>query len=305
MNLLPLIFAFILIFSLLTTGLLRQEIRSAISTKSIESFYTLSRDILNKQWQKQHNKITNVRNDSTATEKKPTPSATKKPKKHSSLRTGFPPKEMMKSNLLPLLQLQTNPQDHPLYEVNANLLRLLYEENLFKQTTQTEVEYAILNALIKSYYLNKEAQTLCEFVLETEELKKIYYKMLRGTNQYEIKTGKGIPPLEDFFCLASNKPAIYFTFASPPLLEALLGKKGALTILEREKQSAEKKPMSAQDQLSDLDPAIKSFILELGSYISFSQENAKITTHGKRDETTGLAVKKKLIYTTAQKSTEP
>jgi hypothetical protein len=123
--------------------------------------------------------------------------------------------------------------------------------------------------------------------------------MLKGTNQYNVQTQRGIAPLEDFFIL-DKKASIHFSFSSFPLLQAIFGKKTALKILSEEKKKYEtggKKASLTQEELTALlsnDPTHSSLVLELGEHIDFSQKYTKRLNLGKKDKARGLAVKKKI-----------
>ncbi|HEY2811591.1 MAG TPA: hypothetical protein VGJ00_09420 [Rhabdochlamydiaceae bacterium] len=297
MNILPTVLAFLLLFSFLTWGFIHQEIHSALSERSIHSLYKTTRVVMNRAASKQYEKAKKIPKPATGST---TPSLDKAPKNFRSKREHFPSKESGKCNLLPLFELQTNPQDHPLYEIAAQLLRTLYGNSLFKHVKSEGIEYLLLDGMIKTHRVKKGTQELCDLYPEALDLKPIFYKMLKGTNQYHLEKNLGILPLEDFFAI-DKAPAIHFAFASVPLLDAMVGKKHALKILAEEKkkfQETGKNQSLTQDELISIladNPKTASLILELGSHLSFSAN--PLPTHSiiGQDTSTGLTIKKQIL----------
>jgi hypothetical protein len=300
MNILPIVFAFLIIFSFLTFGFIQDHAHAILSEKSFKSFYDTSRIASNAVAQKLYKRIKSPPPLPNPSEK---PAASTKPvtarKKQQSLREVFPPLDNSKLNLMPLFALQTEPKNHPLYEICASLLHVLYEESLFKQTKQEGLEYDLLNAMIKTYRTKGNIKTLSDLYPDAPHLKPIFYKMLKGTNQYNAASKSGIAPMEDFFIL-DKTPAIHFACASRFLLEALFGEKIALKILAEEKKKYEttgKKASLTQEDLTGLlanDPLRASLVLELGQHIDFSVKNPKRVQLSQKDKTSGLVVKKPL-----------
>jgi hypothetical protein len=302
MNILPMVFAFILIFSFLTLGFIREHKDCVVSEMSINSFRKTSRVVQNAVIKKQYDKIKIaplVSDPSKSVAPISKAAASKPSRAYHSRREFFPPLETSKFSLNTLLELQTDPKKHPLYEICAEFLRLLYNDTLFKQSGHNRVEYALLNDMIKKYHNKKEVKTFMDLYPDSPELQHIFYKMLMGTNQYDVQLKRGIPRLEDFFTLEKTA-AIHFSFASTSLLEAILSKKIAFKILAQEKLNYEntgKNSSLTQDELTALlsnDLKQNSRILELGSDIDFSQNFPKRTLLGGQDKTNGLIVRKKL-----------
>ena len=142
-------------------------------------------------------------------------------KNYSSMRSYFPPLENSKFNLRPLIKEQGTLKLHPLYEPLANLVRVLYEGKLFKKSEG--VEYKLLDEVLKKAQKFPETQNLAELYPEDPALRKIFYKMLKGTNQYSRE--KGIAPLGNFLFLGKEEKALFLSFSSPEILEALFEKK--------------------------------------------------------------------------------
>jgi hypothetical protein len=300
MNVLPVVIAFLILFSLFTLSSIRQELRSTFSESSIHSFYKTERVLLNSMANRDYKKAKSAPVPSSSQQISDPKSNTEKPtRKYHSKRKFTPPMENSKLNLLALLELQTDPKNHPLYEIAADFFRLLYEDSLFKQIKREGLEYEMLNALLKAYAANKKCQELHDLYPADPELRSIFYRMLKGTNHYDMENRKGIPPLEDFFSLEKT-PAIHFAFASPFLLEALLGKKNTAKILTQEEknyQTTGKNASLSQDELTALlasDPIHNMLVSELGENISFSQKFSKRRIISGQDRTSQLVIRKKI-----------
>lgn len=292
MNILPVVFAFIFIFAFVTLGFIQNQKNAHLAEKCFKSYHSLSRLSSNAVAKKLYDRV-KTPPPTEKTEKPATPK-TRKAQRHST-REYFPPVDYSKFNLLPLLELKTDPQRHPLYEICAGLLHMLYGETLLKEG----VEYDLLKGMLKAYQTKGDIKALSDLYPDTPQLRQIYYKMLKGTNQYNIETHRGIPPLEDFLLL-DKSPSIRFSFASAPLLHAIFGKKIASKILDEEKKKREegKNKSLTKEEVTTLlsgDTTCSSLILELGDQIDFSQKPLKRTTLGKRDKASGLVVKKKII----------
>lgn len=286
MNILPLILAFLLVFSALSVGFIRGQRESQVASKCAARFYRTCRGALNRVASKNYRKIKIDAAPKTATTEKK--STTKAPP--PIVRTSLPPLEASKLNLTPLLDLETDPRRHPLYEIAAQLLRLLYDESLLK----AEMEYALLDA----FCAKETVETLVDLYPKEAPLQAIFYKMLKGTHTYRIDKKQGIPPFADFFTLGKQS-AIHFSFASPLLLEAIFGKKRRAQILAEEKKKAQKEGSSSltQEELTALltgDPASSALVTELGTQLSFSLKREKRTEVFAQDNQTDLIVSKPL-----------
>jgi hypothetical protein len=150
------------------------------------------------------------------------------------------PPDFSKLNLAPLFSNQTQDQ---LYEIAASLLRQLYTGSLVKnQPHYKDFEYRILDLLIGEGRKEKKLLSFEKIYPEDRNLRKIYFKMVKGTQNYRLDPQEGYPPLNHFFLLQmeGNKKPIHFCFASTPLLKALFGAETTKTILEQEKAKQEK-----------------------------------------------------------------
>ena len=153
--------------------------------------------------------------------------------------------------------------------------------------------------MLKTYRTKSNIKTLSDLYPDAPHLKSIFYKMLKGTNQYQVASKRGIAPMEDFFIL-DKTPAIHFHNASPSLLEVLFGEKMALKILSEEKKKYEtkgKKISLTKEELTTLlanDPVRTSLILELDQHLDFSVKNPKRILLSQKDKASVLVVKKEI-----------
>lgn len=124
------------------------------------------------------------------------------------------PFDNSKFNIAPLIKHEGDFKLHPLFEPLAEMVRLLYRNNLFERKPRLEkVEYRLLDALIMQARKYPEREDLAEVFPDDPVLRNIYYKMLKGTNQYSET--EGIPPLGDFVAIQNDANAISIYFASP------------------------------------------------------------------------------------------
>jgi hypothetical protein len=287
MNILPFIFAFLFVFSFFAFNFLKEKKSFVLTETVLDSHNRVESNLQNKIVSKAYAKLT--------AEPKPTnPTAKQTPKSFVSYRTLFPPMETSKFNLTPLIKDTTEFKLHPLYEPLANLFRVLYGKTLYKTEN---IEYRILDALLTKARKNPELENIADIDLDDPTIKNIFYKMLKGTNQYEV--GKeGIPPLEDFLAIGEENTAISFSFASAALLEALFGEKiTAHIFLEEEKKRKElnKYYYFSKEELQALatkNPAQFSNFSSIEPYINYSKKVKSRKEKGGKDDKTGLAIKK-------------
>ncbi len=142
--------------------------------------------------------------------------------------------EGAKFNLAALFKKKELSSD-PLYHTAARFLKLLYEGNPLISSS-AHFEYQILDELI-AIGKEKEIDSFNDLIVENSVHRDVIFRMLKGTQEYEIGTDIGYPPLEHFFTLDSKrqKKALYFSFASNYLLTAVFGEKIATEINDLEK----------------------------------------------------------------------
>ncbi len=222
MNLLPMIFAFMVIFGVLALTFIRETKSFHILESSFEGQHRTERRVNNTIVSKAYRKI---KSEGTIPSQKQ-PSLPTKKGVFESRRQFFPPFENSKFNLSKLFESDEDLRRHPLYEPMATLLRLLYEKPLFSKLSRPGIEYQILDALLnKAKTLKSQGadpvpgqakitEDLSELGPDDPALRPIYYKLLKGTNQYSEKGG--YPPLGDYFCIEQGKAADLIEFCVSP-----------------------------------------------------------------------------------------
>ena len=182
-----------------------------------------------------------------------------------------------------------SPRNHPFYDIIIRLLCLLYPTIL----PDSQAACTLLDALLdKAKILNEP--TLNELMPEDPILQEDYYKMIQGTNQYDIKQKKGIPPLSDFLMIHKNKVCCYLCSAHFFVLQAMFGEEFAHTIIAGEKKKWESGKTKLFNR-QELESLIKQYPIETTFYETIkkytrAQLNQKKTVSRKTQN--GMSFKK-------------
>lgn len=221
-----------------------------------------------------------------------------KRKNYHSNRDLSPPLDGSKLKLVPLLKHIGSQKEHPLYHLLAQFLSLLYQERLFSKFSSIQkVEYQITDFLLEQKDSLKKEEDLTSIMPKNPELAEIYYRMLRGTSHYS--PSEGFPPLLDYLSMQEQALPISLPLASPPLLEALFGKKIKNKILSEEEKrwkEGEKKIYISKDQVREWlskDSRRPFFFSEIEAYLDTSARLTKKEALIGQDSKTGLVVRKK------------
>lgn len=300
MNILPMVISLLLIFAFTASTLLQEGIATQWEERAHRGFMKAERKLRN-QWE---------RNLFKEAPKKPAAkglSATISGKGHSSKVFESPREkkisDLTKLNLAPLMTKPSPSYSGHLYEVAAELIRLLYGEKLFfKKAAQEHLEYQLLDTIIEKGIQNTSLNSLTELFPEDSSLKFLFYKMLKGTNQYDVKMDLGVPPLGDYFIIdrtITQKP-LYFCFASKKLLDALFTEKVTLLIIEEEKKKWEEdhKHHALSDKELEavlLDETSKQYNMsDFADLLNFTRSAASSKCLTAADTETGIVMRKKL-----------
>lgn len=285
MNVLPLIFTFLVILACTCSVFFREVKSFALIETSLEGYSRTKRVVMNKLVSKAYQKI-----KTQPQVKKETKKSTKRGK-YTSRRSFFPPFENAKFNLAALLKETGNWKLHPLYEVLASLLRTLYGDSLLKEE---KLEYLLIDEMLKKASKLSETPNLFEFYPDDPKLSQLYYKMLKGTNQYSEKGG--IAPLSDFLRFDKDAKAVNLSFAAPEILEALFDQETANEILKKERkewESSNKYYVFSKEDLQTLlmqDPSKSSKLSILDSHLDYAKNFVPRECIGGRDLYTGIGV---------------
>ena len=281
MNVLPFIFAIFAIFTFLSNSLLKDIKETEIVINGLENFYQLQQKHFNGAAGLSYKSLTTQKQRNSP--KPPIKRTTeyKSPRFSQSLKGS-------QLNLYPLVQEQ-EPRNHPFYDIIIRLLCLLYPTIL----PDSQAACTLLDALLdKAKILNEP--TLNELMPEDPILQEDYYKMIQGTNQYDIKQKKGIPPLSDFLMIHKNKVCCYLCSAHFFVLQAMFGEEFAHTIIAGEKKKWESGKTKLFNR-QELESLIKQYPIETTFYETIkkytrAQLNQKKTVSRKTQN--GMSFKK-------------
>jgi len=257
-NVLPLVFSFLIIMALITSTLTR---KTGTAKQESRALFGLLQAEANVRTLQARDKMTALRRTAKRTAASPKPAPEQTQEKPQEAEEGNLEEEPAVSNgryfrdtkcahkgrQLFLGKLIANPEKASLaYEAALKLLRDLYGGKPFwKEARIPDLEVKILNALIEA-----KEKSFYDLVSKKEGLGEIFYKILKGTNTYDAAAHEGIPPLLDYFDLEeSGSQFVYFHTASRSVLEAFLG--SDLTSLIEKEERAKGKPLS-QDELRPL-----------------------------------------------------
>ncbi|MDR2540152.1 MAG: hypothetical protein LBC45_06215 [Chlamydiales bacterium] len=251
MNVLPFIFAIFAIFAFLSNSLLKNIKETGILIHGIENFYQLQQKHLNGVAGLSYRSLTEQKNVPKVPVKRRT--EYKSPRLSQALKGS-------QLNLYPLIQEQ-NPQNHPFYAITTRLLCLIYPTVL----PDNQAACALLDALLaKAKTLNEPI--LSELMPEDPLLQKSYYKLILGTNQYDIEQKKGIPPLSDFFMIHKSGACCYLCSAHFFVLQAIFGEEFTHTIIAGEKKKWEDRGKTKLFNKQELQSLIKQYPEETALY---------------------------------------
>ncbi|VHO05032.1 hypothetical protein [Candidatus Rhabdochlamydia sp. T3358] len=254
MNVLPFIFAIFAIFTFLSNSLLKDTKETGVVINGIENFYQLQQKHFNGAAGLSYRSLTTQKQGSTPKPKPPV-------KRHTEYKSPRLSQALKGSqlNLYPLAQEQ-EPRNHPFYTITARLLCLLYPTIL----PDNQAACTLLDALIaKAKTLNEP--TLNELMPEDPLLQENYYKMIQGTNQYDIKQKKGIPPLADFLMIHKKGACCYLCSAHFFVLQAMFGEEFTYAIIAGEKKKWERGKTKLFNR-QELESLIKQYPIETAFY---------------------------------------
>lgn len=230
----------------------------------------------------------------------PTPQAAAKDKipkiltDYKSHRKKRIPSQYSKLNIADLLSNESSSK--LLQKTVSVLLKNLYGNTRFiKESGVEHFEEALVKEMIKVGKKNKVLSDLQELTPESEPLKTLYYKILKGSGDYDLEKRQGYPPLSDFlFIDGKERKPIYFHFASYPLLEALLGEDLAGEILEKE----ETKSKADGGRRTLTEEAFKALLvssrgfktnaLEIEDLLTFAKKKIPLESLSHKDKETGV-----------------
>ncbi|HEY5259916.1 MAG TPA: hypothetical protein VIJ46_04640 [Rhabdochlamydiaceae bacterium] len=247
MNLLPFVCAMLVIFGLLSTSLFRERLTLSNLKSSCQGILRAERTSRNYLEAKEY-------------KKHPKEKSTGQKKEKPELKPNPPPPKAQKTDVLTYRDAQiftTNTKldlsplfskETPLlYETAVRYIRFLYSNASFYKEG---LENQILDQIVAQGAAAKERTSFADLFPKDPAFAVIFYKMLKGTGSYDLDSGKGYPPLENYFQLAegSGKP-INIHFAPTRLIRSLFGEQIASGIFKEESASGSR---ISQTKLEDL-----------------------------------------------------
>lgn len=294
MNILPFVFAFLLTFSYLCSSFMRETKSAKLIELALEGYNQTEKAVRNGMIKRYFDQLKGNQTSCPVSKEK-----SNKTPLFVSRRSNFPPVETSKFYLRSLSCQPSNLAEHPLYEPLATLLRNLYEERLFTpHKARKGIEYALIASLVQKMNECPSSHNLADLFPSDPELKTIYYKMIRGTNQYSME--KGIPPLDHFLSLEKSDKAFHINLSSEPVLAAIFGAMIKNEILQKEKKQFEltQKQYSFAKQdfetLLDTHPKERSSLLQIEPFISYTKKVGKKESLARRHKATQIGIEKAL-----------
>lgn len=216
MNVLSLVFSVMLIISYGYYAVWEKNIAGRRLRTTYTAHNQANRTILNKFESKIYNSLGSKKAKSPNSGKKGEKKRTGKKKKAPEFNRGC-----ARINLWPLIQ--EGKENHAqLYELSAKLIRTFYAPIT---PNEKRFEYHILDVLIASakeaIQENEDLFSLEKIELLDPDLKRIYYKMLKGTKKWDLRQNIGYPPLLDYVKAERSEEKICIFHSHPDMLTLL------------------------------------------------------------------------------------
>lgn len=285
MNLLPFVCALLVIFGLLSTSLFRERLSLSNLKSSCQGILRAerkSRNRLEAAEYKHHLKENSTKEKTDNPVIKPEP----KPKKENKSDV-FTNRDAQifttntKLNLSPLLSKE-NPL---LYETAARYIRSLYSNASFYKEG---LEKQILDLIISQGAAAKECTSFADLFPQDPALATIFYKMLKGTGSYDLGSGKGYPPFDNYFQLSEGSgKSVNLHYAPTRLLRSLFGEPIAAAIFKEESVSGSRISKEKFEELLMKNHLNAQTFEPLLSYSSVKTISQIVTV---RDKESGISV---------------
>lgn len=226
MNILGLVFSLILILSYGFSVCWEKQVQAHRLRTTYLANQKVSRKILNSYESELYKNLRAMKDPNPAPEPKSTSQAKPSEKK-------FFNRDCARLNLWPLVI--DGREEHPiLYELAARLFRIFYSQHLFEN--KARFEYVFLDQFLlaaKAASQKKKAST--SFLMEKLAFKEnrfqtLYYKMLKGTKEWDLTHRFGYPTLLDYVKLEPEEEKICLLHAHTDLLTVFFGPKAAAAL---------------------------------------------------------------------------
>ena len=251
MNILPLVLSFLLVLSFTSFSLLKERKATHFETQSFIGHMATIREARNTAEEDLFRGWSHV----IASEKKePDVPSSKSKRSPEELANYDEIRKMRRScsysqlNLAPLKA----SKEEKLQKIATDLIDTLYGHATFYQKAQENTPK--LSSELLSFILQTTKDDFFSLLEESSPYQETLYKMIKGTNAYDIKDTQGYPPLEDFFAFAPEEKSLFrFHFASLPLLKVIFDQEITKQILAKEKEKwLELSPCLTEEELNTL-----------------------------------------------------
>ncbi len=293
MNILTFVISFSILSAIAFNSLFFQVLSMKKAKTGYVAYFHTKRNLQNTYVKKTYDQIPHFKNLS---KQKKDPFNVKKPLRFKKSEP-YPP--CAKFNLGSLaLDSSPNPIS---YELFAKLLRILYHDNLF-QNLEKKIEYTLIDHLLVACKNFKHTHPLNEISLpklslDNKHLQRIYYHMLKGTNNYSLEEKIGYPSLLDYVKIAPLHEKTCLQCASKEILSLFLDPKLANTLWSLKEQNIERLPIKKEKLeklLQEKNPYTQQVISTLVDTSHKKNLLLEITISAKDDHSTNLQLKRKI-----------
>lgn len=228
MNILGLVFSVLLILSYGFYACWDKQLASSRLRTTYVSHEKVNRKILNSYQSKVYDHLGSQKKTPEPHEEETDEEEVSQPAQPKSKKPDLN-RECARLNLWPLIQ--EGREAHPtLYELAAKMIRTFYSP---LQNQKKRFEYHFLDALLAAAKAALQQRTpfaLEKVDLNDADLQRIYYKMLKGTKQWDLSLGLGYPSLLDYVKAERSTEKICLFHAHPDLITALFNGKIAASL---------------------------------------------------------------------------
>jgi len=236
MNIFPFVSILLLIIAISTHSIIEKGRLGLFFPKSYIGYMTANRKVQGQEEKTLYEKAPKPSQKKERTEEKPDKENKNEKKKEDPL---FNEIEFdSKINIWPLFTTEKS-QCKDIYEITANLFRILYSSQPF---FQKGMEYEILNNIIEKGKIiieKNETPSLEKIKFDTSLLHLCWYKMLKGTKKYKREKNKGFDSILDYVEILKDKPKkIYIPLACSNLLSAIFNKDIANEIMKEQNNNS-------------------------------------------------------------------
>lgn len=290
-----------MILAISSATLLKEQLATMRGAKSFQGYMRAERQLRNQMEAKEYAQAGKKEKSSSIVKRM----ISKQNIAYVSPREKQNPHDASKLNLAPLFSAEKLTMHSSLYQTASRLICSLYSHAPFFKEAKSKIsnlENRLLDYLIEKGKQNPSWSSFTDFFQERDLLGAVFYKMLQGTNSYDIPQKRGYPPFEDFFILDQKRKAVSFCFASAPLLTALFDEPLSQLIREEEKKKWEKNHTHRTLKQSELEQLLlKSApngnlqMSTLKGWVSFSRTSGGRLSSAQTDKETGITVRRKEV----------